>query len=151
MHGFFRHLATAALLSMALVSPGLAADGKPHHVAIQIDQNDPQIMNMVLNNATHVIETYRARNEEVDVDIVAYGPGLHMLRADTSPVQDRIRRLKDMVFPGKIIFSACDNTKQGMEKTEGHAISILPDATIVPSGVVRLMELQEQGWSYVRP
>ena len=56
MHGFFRHLATAALLSMALVSPGLAADGKPHHVAIQIDQNDPQVMNMVLNNATNVIE-----------------------------------------------------------------------------------------------
>jgi uncharacterized protein len=39
----------------------------------------------------------------------------------------------------------------GMEKTEGHAIAILPDATIVPSGVIRLMELQEQGWSYVRP
>ena len=60
-----------------------------------------------------------------------------MLRADTSPVQDRIKRLKDMVFPGKIQFSACNNTKQGMEKAEGHAISILPDATIVPSGVVR--------------
>ena len=46
-----------------------------------------------------------------------------MLRADTSPVQDRIKRLKDMVFPGKIQFSACNNTKQGMEKAEGHAIS----------------------------
>jgi intracellular sulfur oxidation DsrE/DsrF family protein len=151
MHGFFRHLATAALLSMALVSPGLAADGKPHHVAIQIDQNDPQVMNMVLNNATNVIEYYRAKNEEVNLDIVAYGPGLHMLRADTSPVQDRIKHLKDMVFPGKIQFSACNNTKQNMEKTEGHAISIVPDASIVPSGVVHLMELQERGWSYVRP
>ena len=108
-------------------------------------------MNQVLNNATNVIENYRARNEDVDIDIVAYGPGLHMLRSDTSPVLDRIKRLKDMVFPGKIQFSACNNTKQGMEKAEGHAISVLSDATIVPSGVVRLMELQEQGWSYVRP
>jgi intracellular sulfur oxidation DsrE/DsrF family protein len=66
-------------------------------------------------------------------------------------VQDRIKRLKDMVFPGKIQFSACNNTRQGMEKTEGHEIPIVPDATIVPSGVVHLMELQEQGWSYVRP
>jgi uncharacterized protein len=105
-------------------------------------------MNLALNNATNVIEYYRDKNEDVEIDIVTYGPGLHMLRADTSPVQDRIGRLKDMVFPGKIIFSACDNTKQGMEKTEGHAISIL---TVVPSGVVRLMELQERGWSYVRP
>jgi intracellular sulfur oxidation DsrE/DsrF family protein len=98
-----------------------------------------------------VIDYYRDKNEDVDVDIVAYGPGLHMLRADTSPVQDRIKQLKEMVFPGKIRFSACDITKKGMEKTEGHAISVVPGATVVPSGVVHLMELQEHGWSYVRP
>ena len=74
-----------------------------------------------------------------------------MLRADTSPVQDRIKHFKDAVFPGKIQFSACNNTRQGMEKAEGHAIALLPDATVVPSGVVHLMELQEKGWSYVRP
>ena len=147
----FRRFATAAILSIALASSALAADAKPHHIAIQVDQNDPQVMNLVLGNATNVIEYYRARNEEVDIDITAYGPGLHMLRADTSPVQDRIKRLKDMVFPGKIQFSACNNTKQGMEKAEGHAISILPEVTVVPSGVVHLMELEEQGWSYVRP
>jgi hypothetical protein len=151
MHGFFHRLAISALMSMALISASPAADSKPHHIAIQIDQNDPQVMNLVLNNATNVIEYYRTRNEEVDIDIVAYGPGLHMLRADTSPVQDRVKRLKDMAFPGKIQFSACNNTRQGMEKAEGHPIPILPDATVVPSGVVHLMELQEQGWSYVRP
>jgi uncharacterized protein len=151
MRGFLTCLATIASLSMALASPSPAADGKLHRITIQIDQNDPQIMNMVLNNATNVIEYYRDKNEDVDLDIVAYGPGLHMLRADTSPVQDRIKHLKEMVFHGKIQFSACNNTKQGMEKAEGHAISILPGASIVPSGVVHLMELQEQGWSYVRP
>jgi intracellular sulfur oxidation DsrE/DsrF family protein len=144
-------LATAALLSLPLVSGSLAADTKSHRVSIQVDQNDPQVMNLALNNATNVIEYYRGKNEDVDVDIVTYGPGLHMLRDDTSPVKDRIKRLKELAFPGKIQFSACNNTKQGMEKAEGHAISILSDATIVPSGVVRLMELQEQGWSYVRP
>ena len=87
----------------------------------------------------------------MDIEIVTYGPGLHMLRADTSPVQDRLKRLKELAFPGNIQFSACGNTKQGMEKAEGHAISIVPNATIVSSGVVQLMELQEQGWSYVRP
>ncbi len=144
-------LAAIAFMSMAFATAGSAADGKSHHIAIQIDQNDPQVMNMVLNNATNVIEYYRKRNEDVDIDVVAYGPGLHMLRADTSPVQDRVKRLKDMVFPGKIQFSACNNTRQGMEKAEGHPIPIVADATVVPSGVVHLMELQEQGWSYVRP
>jgi uncharacterized protein len=150
MHRLLRRFATIALLSMAFASTALA-EGKPHRIAIHVDQNDPQVMNMALNNATNVIEYYRARNEDVEIDVVAYGPGLHMLRADTSPVQDRIKHLKEMASPGKIQFSACNNTKQGMEKAEGHAISIVPDASIVPSGVIRLMELQEQGWSYVRP
>jgi intracellular sulfur oxidation DsrE/DsrF family protein len=144
-------LAIVALLSMPLVSVSLAADAKSHRVSIQVDQNDPQVMNLALNNATNVIEYYRAKNEDVDVDIVTYGPGLHMLRDDTSPVKDRIKRLKELAFPGKIQFSACNNTRQNMEKAEGKAVPIISDATIVPSGVVRLMELQEQGWSYVRP
>ena len=151
MRGFLHCCAAAILISLAFASPSPAADGKPHHVAIQVDQNDPQVMNLALNNASSVIEYYRGRNEDVNVDIVTYGPGLHMLRADTSPVQDRIKQLKNMLPAGKIHFSACNNTKQGMEKAEGHAISVLSDTSIVPSGVVHLMELQEQGWSYVRP
>src|SRR5664279_5512332 len=132
MYGFLRHLAAVALLSIASAGSGFAAEGKTHHVAFNVDQNDPDSMNQTLNNATNVIEYYRARNEDVDVDIVTYGPGLNMLRVDTSPVQDRIKRLKDMVFPGKIQFSACNVTKTAMEKREGHAISIVPEATVVP-------------------
>jgi intracellular sulfur oxidation DsrE/DsrF family protein len=142
----FRRLAAAALLSIALASPSLAGEAK-HRLAIHVDQNDPQVMNLALNNATNV----SSKNEDVDVDIVTYGPGLHMLRADTSPVKDRLKRLKELAFPGNVQYSACNNTRQGMEKTEGKEVPILSEATIVPSGVVRLMELQEKGWSYVRP
>src|SRR2546421_7058128 len=70
----FRRLATAALLSIALAAPGFVADVKTHRVAIQVNQNDPQVMNLALNNATNVIEYYRGKNEEVEVDIVTYGP-----------------------------------------------------------------------------
>ena len=146
----FSRLATATLLAIALASPALSGDAK-HRLAIHVDQNDPQVMNLALNNATNVIEYYRAKNEDVDVDIVTYGPGLHMLRADTSPVKDRLKRLKELAFPGNVQFSACNNTKQGMEKTEGKEVPILTEVTLVPSGVVRLMELQEKGWSYIRP
>jgi uncharacterized protein len=146
-----RRLVIAILLSAALAAPAPAADVKTHRVAIQVNQNDPQVMNLALNNATNVIEYYRSKNEEVEVDIVTYGPGLHMLRSDTSPVQDRLKRLKELAFPSKVQYSACNNTKQGMEKAEGKPITVVGDATVVPSGVVHLMELQEQGWSYIRP
>ena len=147
----YRNIALAFLLSFALAVSAFAAEGKSHRVTFHVDQNDPEVMNQTLNNVGNVIDYYRGKNEEVDVDIVAYGPGLNMLRADTSPVVDRIKRLKDMVFPGKIQFSACNITKTAMEKREGHAVTIVPEATVVPSGVVHLMELQEQGFSYVRP
>jgi len=146
----FRQFATALLLAVCLVSPGVAGEAK-HRLALHVDQNDPALMNLALNNATNVIEYYRAKNEEVDVEIVTYGPGLHMLRADTSPVKDRLKKLKELAFPSAVQFSACANTRQGMEKTEGKEVPILSEATLVPSGVVRLMELQEKGWSYIRP
>jgi intracellular sulfur oxidation DsrE/DsrF family protein len=159
MRGPFRRATIIALASISLVSEGLAANTKappapkppPHRVLIQVDQNDPAVMNLALNNATNVIEYYRTKGENVNVDVVTYGPGLHMLRADTSPVQDRIKNLKDFAFPSKIQFSACNNTKENMEKKEGHPITVLSEAIVVPSGVVRLMEQQEKGWSYVRP
>jgi len=141
----------ALFSSLALAQTSTSNQGRGHRLLIQVDQNDPAVMNLALNNATNVIDYYRGKGEDVNIDVVTYGPGLHMLRADTSPVQDRIKQLKDYAFPSKIQFSACNNTKEGMEKREGHPIAVLTDAVIVPSGVVRLMELQEQGWSYIRP
>ena len=127
-----------------------AADPKVHRVVIQVDENDPSVMERSLNNAEHVLEYYHGIGESAQVEIVAYGPGLHMLREDTSPVRDRIRQLAAGPHPA-IAFSACGNTKAGMEKREGRPVPIVPQATVVPSGIVRLMQLQEQGWSYVRP
>jgi intracellular sulfur oxidation DsrE/DsrF family protein len=144
-------LLTALAIALALATGAAAENAKPHRVAIQIDQGDEKVMNMVLNNAKNVLEHYRAKNEDAEVEIVAYGPGLDMLRDDKSPVKDRIKQMVEVDFRSKIAFSACNNTKQGMEKREGHPITIIPQATIVPSGVVRLMERQEEGWSYVRP
>jgi uncharacterized protein len=151
MRNWCRLATLATCLIVSPVTSGLAGDIKPHRLAIQVDQNDPVLMNLALNNATNVIEYYRAKGEDIDVDLVTYGPGLNMLRADTSPVKDRIKSLKDYAFPSRIQFSACNVTREGMEKKEGHPIAMVSEAVVVPSGVVRLMELQESGWSYVRP
>jgi uncharacterized protein len=138
---------TAGLFSLNMAH----ADDAKHRIVIHVDQNDPEVMNLALNNAKNVIDAYRAKNEDVNVEVVAYGPGLHMLRDDTSPVKDRIKEISELSFPSNITFSACNNTKQGMEKREGHPITIIPQAHLVPAGVVRIMELEEQGYSYVKP
>ena len=120
-------------------------------MAIHVDQNDPVVMNLALNNATNIMESYKSKGETVEVALVTYGPGLHMLRDDTSPVKDRLKQIKDASFPSKVTFAACGNTKEGMEKREGKSITIVPEAEIVPSGAVTLIELQETGWTYLKP
>ena len=153
MLAVIRALIGAFAVAVFAIGGAHAQGTKPHRIAIQVDQNDAAVMNLALNNAQNVMQYYRDRHEDVDIEIVAYGPGLNMLREDTSPVKDRIAQIAnaDATFPNKIVFSACNVTKQGMEKREGHPIAIIPQAGIVPSGAVRLTELQEQGWSYLRP
>lgn len=144
---FAAALALAPLL--ATTARGAEPAAKPHRIAIQIDTGDAATMNLALNNAKNVVDYYTARKEEVAIEIVTYGPGLNMLRADTSPVTARLQALAASL--PQLKFSACDNTRRGMEKAEGKEIPLLPEAVIVPAGVVRLMELEEQGWSYIRP
>ena len=128
---------------------GASAEPKGHHIAIQVDQNDPAVMNLALNNVVNIESYYGGRGEAVQIELVAYGPGLHMLRDDDSPVKARLHSIKTSM--PDVTFSACNVTKTSMEKTEGKPISIVPDARLVPSGAVRLVDLEEQGWSYLKP
>jgi uncharacterized protein len=147
-----RRLVLAASVAAVFVPATRAAEkAKEHRIVFQVDQNDPAVMNLTLNNVANLMEYYHDKGEQAQIEVVAYGPGLNMFRADKSPVKDRITHMKSGAFPSSVAFSACGNTKKGMEKAEGHPVEIIPEATIVPAGVVRLTELQEQGWSYIRP
>ena len=127
-----------------------AADKKQQHrVVLQVNTNEPATMNLALNNATNVAQYYKDRGEKVMIEIVTFGPGLNMLRSDTSPVKARIETLA--LSTPEISFKACGNTRENMTKAESKEIPLIPQAQVVKSGVVRILELQEQGWSYVRP
>lgn len=138
-----------ALLAVVLQTGSHATDAKSHRVAIHVDQNDPAVMNLALNNAVNVVQHYSAAGEEVEIELVAYGPGLHMLRDDTSPVKARVKSISESM--PNVAFTACGNTSDAMKKAEGKEIPLVSQARVVPAGVVRLMELQEKGWSYVKP
>jgi uncharacterized protein len=127
----------------------LAVDKKPHQLILQVNTNEPAVMNLALNNATNVAQYYKDLGEKVTIEVVTFGPGLHMLRDDTSPVKARIKSIKEST--PAISFKACGNTQENMHKAENKEIPLVPEATVVKSGVVRVMELQEKGWTYVRP
>ncbi len=153
--------AAAAMAALALVvtavTPGHADDkmkkasARVHHIAMHVDQNDKAVMNLVLNNVENLMDAYQEKGETVEIEVVAYGPGLIMLRDDKSPVKGRLATIRKRAFPSKVTYSACGNTKAKMEKKEGHPVKIVSEARVVPGGVVRLTELQEQGWAYIKP
>ena len=85
MKAIFRSGLVAVALAL-FASPGLAAEkAASHRIVIQVSQNDPERMNLALNNTENAIKYYSGKSESIEVEIVAYGPGLNMLREDTSP------------------------------------------------------------------
>lgn len=145
-----KRFAGAVLLGAVLASPATVALAEPAaRVAIHVDEDDVQTMNMALNNAANIRSFYADQGQEVVIEIVTYGPGLHMLREDTSPVKDRIATMA--LEYDDITFSACLNTVQAMEQKANADVPLVSEAVVVPSGAVRLIELQQQGYAYLRP
>jgi intracellular sulfur oxidation DsrE/DsrF family protein len=134
---------------LGTLSASVYAAGNNHKIAIHLDENDKSRMNLVLNNAQNVNAYYLSKGDTVEIEVVTYGPGLHMLRADTSPVKARIAAMS--LEMENLTFAGCQNTQAKMEKKAGKKISLVSEAKMVPSGVVRLIELQENGWAYIRP
>ncbi len=144
-------LSFALILSVAVMAfpSAHAAEEDVHKLVLQISDKDPQKMNTVLNVAANVSRYYSDKGEEVEIEIVAFNRGLHMLRVDTSPVAKRMQSFSKSMTNVK--FMACGNTHSAMTKKEGKAPELFTFTEMVPAGVVRIIELDEKGWTVVRP
>ena len=109
--------AVFALVAVLAPAPDAAAHSEKHKVVIHVDDNDEARMTTALNNAANVTTYYQSKGEDVAVEIVAYGPGLMMLRADKSPVKKRVESFEGS-FPN-VTFAACGNTMKKMSKKGG--------------------------------
>jgi len=140
-----RSILSLAITLLLLCAAGSATAGDVvHKLVIQVSTGDPATQNMALNNAVNVQKELGLDN--VIIEIVAYGPGLSLLTPN-SPVSERVPSLAMQ----NITFSACGNTMHSIEEKTGKPVTLVEGVQIVQAGVVRIMELQEQGYSYVRP
>ncbi len=146
---FARIFALLAIFGLAFAAIPAQAHDNNHHLALQISDKSPQKMNTVLNVAANVTRYYSDKGEEVEIEIVAFNQGLHMLRTDTSPVAKRIVNFAASM--PNVKFMACGNTMKGMTKKEGKTPVLFKFAQMTPAGVIRLMELDGQGWTIIRP
>lgn len=139
-----------ALVTALLLALPLAAEaGEMRKLALQVSDNDPVKMNAALNVAANVSRYYTDKGDQVEIVIVAFNAGLHMLRDDTSPVKERLAGFAKSM--PDVSFAACGNTRDGMAKAENKEIPIVAQAKVVPAGVVTLMELSQKGYTIIRP
>ena len=135
------------LLTINFVSADSKAEDKSavkHKLVIQVSTDDKRTQKIALNNAVNLQKRYGIDN--IDIEIVSYGPGLGLMTAK-SEFSKRVESLSMQ----NITFSACMNTMNKVKKKTGKLPKLLKGVATVPAGVARIMELQEQGYSYIRP
>ena len=136
------------MLTSIVFQANAAEDDKPfaeHKVVLQISDNDPTKQTLVLNVANNLIKAYGGP-DKVDVEIVAFGPGLRLMFDDNGN-KGRINGLTE----NGVRFAACGNTRKKMTKQLGKAPTLNSNATVVPAGVVRIIELVDEGYTLVKP
>ncbi len=124
-----------------------AENDKPfaeERIVLQISDPNPFKQTLVLNVATNLIKYYG--QDKVDIEIVAFGPGLRLMFKDNV----NHKRIKGLSGSG-VKFAACKNTIAGMTKKLGHAPELHASAVPVSAGVVRIIELENQGFKLIKP
>ncbi|MCE5420609.1 MULTISPECIES: DsrE family protein [Acidithiobacillus] len=113
-------------------------------LVVQVSQDNPARWDLVLNTTQNILNYFG--QEKVQIVIVAFGPGLKFLLAN-SPVKQRIAALD----AEGVEFDACHNTMLQFQKKLGHMPELVPSAVVVPAGIVRIMQLESHGFDYVKP
>lgn len=136
------------LLIGLLFALPVSSEEKPfaeHKVVLQISDNDPFKQTLVLNVAGNIVKAYGADN--VDIHVVAFGPGLRLLFDDNANKQ----RIKSLIDNADVKFHACKNTIANMTRLLGEPPSINSVATTDSGGVTRILKLRKQGYELIKP
>ncbi len=135
------------LLLLVQWNGAMATEEKPFaekHVVLQISDPNPFKQTLVLNVAGNLLRHYG--QDRVDIEIVAFGPGLRLLLADNVNGE----RIQGLVDQG-VRFSACSNTIRAFTRKLGHEPELNPHARRVPAGVVRILDLIDRGHVLIKP
>ena len=115
-----------------------------HKLVIQMNTRDPEIQTEVLSNIVNVSKYYGVDN--VEIELVAYGPGIYFITK-----QSDFRKRIESLMMQDVTFTACGDTLKTIKRTKGIDLDLIDDVVIVSNGVPRMMDLQQQGYSYLSP
>jgi intracellular sulfur oxidation DsrE/DsrF family protein len=124
------------------------ADMAEIKVVMQITRSNAAAVDKLLGQAETLVNMGTQLDKPVRVEIVAYGQGLSMLRADLSPYAQRIRQLHRQY--DNLVFVACQETLDKQQHKGAQTVRVLPGVVIVHSGVDEVKLRRSQGWSVLK-
>jgi intracellular sulfur oxidation DsrE/DsrF family protein len=140
-------LALALLLGLGAraAEASHTADPKKHKAFFHLTESDPAKASAVLTNIQNFVEVLGWGNIEA-LELVVHGPGLRPFIA--KGIDPEVKAKVEALLTGGMRMGACEITmrRQGIKREE-----LIEGLTPIPSGVVRVMELEEQGFAYIRP
>jgi intracellular sulfur oxidation DsrE/DsrF family protein len=122
---------------------GPEVSSKIHRVVMHLNSGEEKVQKGTLNNIKNLYEAMGA--ERVNVELVAHGAGLSLFTKQDTKLAPELARLKTSYG---VLYTACSNTMKAQGLTRADLIDQV-DRTM--PAMVRLMELQEQGWAYIKP
>ncbi len=120
------------------------ASSQTHRLVIQVNQREEAFQDHVLSNIVNLQKHYGIDN--IEMEVVAYGPGIWLI-TDKSPFVKRIESL----MMQNVTFTACGNTLDTVQETSGKRPTLIDGIEETQAGIARIIDLQEQGWSYLSP
>lgn len=123
------------------------AAGDHWRLVLHLSTNDKYRMNVALNEIDNLLAESKRTQQKVNVEILANGKGMNLLRADTSVYAGRIKSLQEKY--DNLLFQACGKTIARMKKEHGLDIQLLPNTQIVPSALGQRIRRQKEGWTYI--
>ena len=144
--------AVIAALLMATAAPAGRAQQAPlqdkpfaeHKIVLQLSDNDPKKQGLAISVANNLMKFYDP--DKVAVEIVAFGPGIELLRPDNPN-----RKLVESLVAQGARVDVCLNTVDTLERDTGKRPEYIAAATPVQVGVAQILLLTENGYTLVRP
>lgn len=138
----------AALSSYQVPAPSVLADRTTNRVLVHVTNNDPKRLLQALQDIEGLMHYYQDSRRRARVEVVANGPGLDLLRSDTSKFSEQIARLQKQY--GNLKFAACQNTIDHVREEQGIKVPLLPGVIVIDSGMAEIMRRQTEGWTYLQ-
>lgn len=148
-NSFFSLLFATILISGCIAAAAdVTNEDKPFaevSVILQLSDSSSERQSAVLDVANNLIKHYGGP-EYVDIEIVAFGPGIRLLFANN----ENSARISSLVDSG-VKFIACMNTVNSLERLRGTKPELNEHAIPVQTGVAYILKRMDDGYRLIRP